>query len=223
MQAGRAATLPLTPENRCMLNFSWRLRASRQLACAALLALVTGTWIGATPAMAATLEGQTFEDTAVLSERTLRLNGLGLRGVAWIKAFVAGLYLPAPTKDSTQVLTMPGPKRLRLKIMLEAPSHELTKSLTSRIARHEPEPVQAQIGARLQTLAALIDGLGELKVGDTVDLDFQPDRGTVLRFNEKPVGPPVAGDDLYRAVLKIFVGEHPADKRMKEGLLRGGV
>ena len=72
-------------------------------------------------------------------------------------------------------------------------------------------------------LAALIDGLGELKVGDTVDLDFQPDRGTVLRFNEKAVGPPVAGDDLYRAVLKIFVGEHPADKRMKEGLLRGGV
>lgn len=206
-----------------MLNFSWRLRASRHLACTALLALVAGTWIGVSPAVAATLEGQSFEDTAVLSERTLRLNGLGLRGVAWVKAFVAGLYLAAPTKDSAQVLSMPGPKRLRLKIMLDAPSNELTKSLTSRIARHEPEPVQAQIGNRLQTLAALIDGLGELKVGDTVDLDFQPDRGTVLRFNEKAVGQPVAGEDLYRAVLKIFIGEHPADKRMKEGLLRGGV
>jgi Chalcone isomerase-like len=206
-----------------MLNFSWRLRATRQLACAALLAVVTGAWTGASPAMAATLEGQTFDETTVLSERTLRLNGLGLRGVAWIKAFVAGLYLPAPTKDSAQVLSMPGPKRLRLKIMLEAPSHELTKSLTSRIARHEPEAVKSQIDTRLQTLAALIDGLGDLKVGDTIDLDFQPDRGTVLRFNEKLVGQPVAGDDLYRAVLKIFVGEHPADKRMKEGLLRGGV
>lgn len=205
-----------------MLNFSWRLRATRQLACATLLAVVTGTWMGASPAVAATLEGQSFDETAVLSERTLRLNGLGLRGVAWIKAFVAGLYLPAPTKDPAQVLSMPGPKRLRLKIMLDAPSNELTKSLTSRIARHEPEAVQAQIGARLQTLATLIDGLGELKVGDTVDLDFQPDRGTVLRFNERAVGQPVAGDDLYRAVLKIFIGEHPADKRMKEGLLRGG-
>lgn len=206
-----------------MLNFSWRLRATRQLAFAALLAVVTGAWTGGTPAMAASLEGQAFDETAVLSERTLRLNGLGLRGVAWIKAFVAGLYLPAPTKDSAQVLSMPGPKRLRLKIMLEAPSHELTKSLTSRIARHEPEAVKAQIDTRLQTLAALIDGLGDLKVGDTIDLDFQPDRGTVLRLNDKSVGQPVAGDDLYRAVLKIFVGEHPADKRMKEGLLRGGV
>ena len=206
-----------------MMNFSWRLRATRQLACAALLALVTGASLAPASAAAASLEGQVFEDTAVLADRTLRLNGLGLRGVAWIKAFVAGLYLPAPTRDAAQVLSMPGPKRLRLKIMLEAPSSELTKSLTSRIARHEPDNVQAQIGPRLQTLASQLDGLGALKVGDTVDLDFQPDRGTVLRFNDRPVGPPVAGDDLYRAVLKIFVGEHPADKRMKEGLLRGGV
>jgi hypothetical protein len=206
-----------------MMNFAWRLRATRHLACAALLALVTGTSLGTTPAAAASLEGQVFDDTAVLADRTLRLNGLGLRGVAWIKAFVAGLYLPAPTRDAAQVLSMPGPKRLRLKIMLEAPSSELTKSLTSRIARHEPEGVKAQIGSRLERLASQIDGLGELKVGDTVDLDFQPDLGTVLRFNDRAVGQPVAGDDLYRAVLKIFVGEHPADKRMKEGLLRGGV
>lgn len=206
-----------------MLNFSWRLRATRHIACAALLAVVTGTWLGTTPVMAASLEGQMFDETAVLSDRTLRLNGLGLRGVAWIKAFVAGLYLTAPSKDSAQVLTMPGPKRLRLKIMLDAPSNELTKSLTSRIARHEPEPVKTQIAPRLQNLAALIDGLGELKVGDTIDLDFQPDRGTILRHNDKAIGQPVAGDDLYRAVLKIFIGEHPADKRMKEGLLRGGV
>jgi hypothetical protein len=206
----------------CMLNFPCRLCATRHLACAAMLAIVTGAWSGSA-AMAASLEGQTFDETAVLSERTLRLNGLGLRGVAWIKAFVVGLYLPAPTKDANQVLSMPGPKRLRLKIMLDAPSRELTKSLTSRIARHESQALQAQIGARLQTLAANLDSLGELQVGDTVDLDFQPERGIVLRLNDKPVGHPVAGDDLYRAVLKVFVGEHPADKRMKEGLLRGGV
>jgi hypothetical protein len=55
-----------------------------------------------------------------------------------------------------------------------------------------------------------------------IDLDFTPDKGVSLRFNEKVVGTPVSGDDLYRSVLKIFVGEHPVDRRMKEGLLRGG-
>ncbi len=204
-----------------MDSISWRLRVLRQLAAVTLLTALSGGWTGA--ARAATLEGQQFDDTTVLSERTLRLNGVGLRGVSWIKAFVAGLYLPAPTRDSVQVLTMPGPKRLRLKIMLDAPSHELTKSLTSRIARNETDEVQAHMAERLTLLAAHLDSMGELHVGDTVDLDFVPDRGTVLRLNERLVGVPVAGDDLYRSVLKIFVGDKPVDKRLKEGLLGGGV
>ncbi len=174
-------------------------------------------------AQAATLEGQRFDDTAKVSDSTLRLNGLGLRGAAWVKAFVAGLYLAAPTKDAAQVLAMPGPKRLRLKIMLAAPSEELTKSLIRRINRHEPEEVKAQLGARLPTLASMIDGLGELAPGDTVDLDYVPDKGVSLRLNDRLVGDAVPGEDLYRAVLKIFVGDKPVDPRMKEGLLRGGV
>lgn len=168
------------------------------------------------------LEGQRFDETVSLAERTLRLNGLGLRGVAWIKAFVAGLYLSAPSKDAAQILAMPGPKRIRLKIMLNAPSHELTKSLTGRIEDHEPESVRVKLGDRLTRLAGLIDGLGELQPGDTLDLDFLPDKGVSLRYNDKVVGTPVSGDDLYRSILKIFVGEHPVDRRMKEGLLRGG-
>lgn len=204
-----------------MDSISWRLRAVRQLAMATLLAALSGA--GLNVACAATLDGQQFDDTTVLSERTLRLNGLGLRGVAWVKAFVAGLYLPAPTRDSVQVLTMPGPKRLRLKIMLDAPSHELTKSLTSRIARNEPEAAQVQMADRLNSLASHLDSMGDLRVGDTVDIDFVPEQGTVLRLNERLVGTSVVGEDLYRSVLKIFVGDKPVDKRLKEGLLGGGV
>ncbi len=212
-----------------MLSTKWIWRAGRQLGAAALLVALSGA-LGLPPsatslgqAQAATLDGQAFDNTTVVSDRTLRLNGLGLRGVAWIKAFVAGLYLAAPSKDSAQILTMPGPKRLRLKIMLQAPSHELTKSLTGRIEDHESEAVRAQLADRLSRLAGLIDGIGDLHPGDALDLDYLPDQGISLRLNERVIGAPVAGDDLYRAVLKIFVGEHPVDKRMKEGLLRGGV
>jgi len=174
-------------------------------------------------AQAATLEGQRFEDTAELSDRTLRLNGLGLRGVAWVKAFVAGLYLSAPTKDAAQAIAMQGPKRLRLKIMLAAPSHELTKSLIRRIDRNETEPARSKLGDRLPRLASMIDDLGDLQPGDTLDLDYVPDKGLSLRYNDKAMGGTVPGEDLYRAVLKIFVGEQPVDRRMKEGLLRGGI
>jgi len=211
-----------------MFSANWMLRSARQLGVAALLlGLAAGLGLpvvasATTGPHAASLEGQQFDDTMNLADRNLRLNGLGLRGVAWIKAFVAGLYLSAPSKDAAQILAMPGPKRIRLRILLDAPSHELTRSLVGRIEDHELEGVRAKLGDRLTKLAALIDSVGDLKPGDALDLDFIPDKGVSVRLNDKVVGVPIAGDDLYRCVLKIFVGEHPVDRRMKEGLLRGG-
>lgn len=207
---------------------NWLPRCARRLGVLALsMGLTAGLGLPATSCAAGlartpTLEGQQFDETMTLADRSLRLNGLGLRGVAWIKAFVAGLYLSAPSKDSAQILSMPGPKRIRLKIMLNAPSHELTRSLVGRIEDHEAEAVRARLGDRLGKLASLIDSVGDLKPGDTLDLDFIPDKGVSLRLNDKLMGQPVAGDDLYRCVLKIFVGDQPVDRRMKEGLLRGG-
>lgn len=211
-----------------MSSVNWIRRSARRLGVVALsMGLAAGLGLptsacAANEARAPTLEGQRFDDTMNLADRNLRLNGLGLRGVAWIKAFVAGLYLSAPSKDAAQILAMPGPKRIRLKIMLNAPSHELTRSLIGRIEDHESEAVRAKLGDRLTGLGTLIDSVGDLKPGDTLDLDFIPDKGVSLRLNDKVIGLPVSGDDLYRCVLKIFVGDHPVDRRMKEGLLRGG-
>lgn len=215
-----------------MYSVSWIKQAMRRTGALGVLAVLVAlsgiadvgpASLMVRQAQAATLEGQRFDDTMLLSERTLRLNGLGLRGVAWVKAFVAGLYLSAPTKDAAQAIAMQGPKRLRLKIILAAPSHELTKSLIRRINRHEPQPVKTKLEDRLPKLASMIDSLGDLQPGDTLDLDYIPDKGLTLRYNDKAVGDALPGEDLYRAVLKIFVGDHPVDRRMKEGLLRGGV
>ena len=193
----------------------------RRVLVAGLICAGSVLVLGSGSAQAARLEGQSFDNTTALAGRTLRLNGVGLRGVAWIKAFVAGLYLTAPSKDGNQILSMPGPKRLRLKIMLEAPSRELSKSLQSRASK-EPDAVRQAMGARVKALSALIGGLDKVRPGDVLDLDYLPDVGVQLRYNDQNVGQPVEGEDLYRVVLKIFVGDRPVDKRMKEGLLRGG-
>lgn len=200
--------------------------AGRPWCLAAALALLSGA-LGVSPlpgqgvAQAAKLEGQRFDDTLVVGDRTLRLNGLGLRGVAWLKAFVAGLYLAAPSSDPGQVMAMPGPKRLRLKMMLEAPSKELSKAFSKGVQRNETPAVQAQLSERMAAFVALIDGLGTLKEGDVLDLDFVPGAGAQLKLNNSAVGGPVAGEDFYRAILKIFIGERPVDPKLKQGLLRG--
>lgn len=192
---------------------AWR-RAALGFCLAAALSAT-----GVTAAQAATLEGQQFDDTVVLGQHKLQLNGLGLRGVAWLKAFVAGLYVTTPSRDAAALLAETGPRRLRLKIMLQAPSNELTKSLLRRVKRHETPEVQARLADRLALFAQQLDGLGQLVPGDVVDMDYLPGKGLVLSRNGKAAGKPVVGDDLYRAVLQIFVGEHAIDPRMKQGLL----
>ena len=192
---------------------AWR-RAALGFCLAAALSAT-----GVTAAQAATLEGQQFDDTVVLGQHKLQLNGLGLRGVAWLKAFVAGLYVTTPSRDAAALLAETGPRRLRLKIMLQAPSNELTKSLLRRVKRHETPEVQARLADRLALFAQQLDGLGQLMPGDVVDMDYLPGKGLVLSRNGKAAGKPVVGDDLYRAVLQIFVGEHAIDPRMKQGVL----
>ena len=192
---------------------AWR-RAALGFCLAAALSAT-----GVTAAQAATLEGQQFDDTVVLGQHKLQLNGLGLRGVAWLKAFVAGLYVTTPSRDAAALLAETGPRRLRLKIMLQAPSNELTKPLLRRVKRHETPEVQARLADRLALFAQQLDGLGQLMPGDVVDMDYLPGKGLVLSRNGKAAGKPVVGDDLYRAVLQIFVGEHAIDPRMKQGLL----
>lgn len=187
-----------------------------------LSALALSLSLGAGLAQAASLEGQKFDDRASVDGKPLVLNGLGLRGVAWLKAFVAGLYVSVPSKDPGQLVSEAGPKRLRLRIMVSASSHELTKSLVGRIKDHEPMSLQQKLGGRMDLLGRQIDSLDQLKPGDNIDLDWLPGRGTQLSRNGRPVGDAVAGEDLYGAVLRIFVGEHPVDKRLKAGLLAGG-
>jgi Chalcone isomerase-like len=193
---------------------SWRL---------GLAGLTLALGLNAGLLQAASLEGQRFDDRIQLDGKPLVLNGLGLRGVAWLKAFVAGVYVTVPSRNPQDVLAQAGPKRLRLRIMVEASSHELTKSLVGRVRKHEPQELQRQLGTRITQLGQQIDSLGKLKPGDNVDLDWLPGRGTQLSLNGRPVGAPVAGDDLYAATLRIFVGERPVDRRMKAGMLAGGV
>ena len=201
-----------TPSRHLQMGLCLRLVRMVGLSAALSLATLGGV-------QAATLEGQHFEDTLVLGSHKLQLNGLGLRGVAWVKAFVAGLYVPSPSSDASQLLAETGARRLRLKIMLQAPSSELTKSLLRRVRRHETPETQARLADRLAQFAEQLDGLGELSPGDVVDMDYLPGKGLLLSRNGKAAGKPIAGDDLYRAVLQIFVGEHAIDPRMKQGLL----
>lgn len=186
----------------------------------ALLALAAASvpWL-ALPARAASLEGVSFDDRVRLGGADLQLNGIGLRAAGWFKAYVAGLYVERPSQEPAALVTQEGPKRIRLVMMAEAPSHEFVKALEKGIRRNVSAEEEPRLAERLARFSAQIDALQKVRPGDAVDLDFIPARGLQLLMNGRPRGEPIPGADFYAALLRSFIGERPYHKTLKAGML----
>jgi len=182
------------------------------------LALGLAPMLPAVPALAAELEGVAFEDRISLAGRPLVLNGIGLRAAGWFKAYVAALYLPRTARSAAAVLEQAGPKRVRLVLLVDAPAVELAKGFDKGVLRNSTLEADA-LRPRLARMFEFMQSAGSLKKGDTVDLDFDPARGTMLLLNGRLRGEPIPGDDFYAAVLRSFVGDHPYHKKLKSGML----
>ena len=165
------------------------------------------------------VEGQPFATRLRLQDADLVLNGTGVRAVAWFKGYAVGLYLPTRAVNVAQVLAQAGPKRLQLRMLQEVPAAEFVKALNKGIERNSSPADWAALSARVQRFGEQINTSGAVRKREVVDLDFDPARGLLFARNGKLVGEPIPGADLYAALLRAFIGEHPYDERMKAGLL----
>lgn len=168
---------------------------------------------------AASLEGQQFDDQIRLGDTTLVLNGLGLRGVMFIKGYVAGLYLPARFSSLQQISSAAGPKRLQLRMLRAAEPEDFVDALVGGIRKNSSAAELQSLGERIGLLTQAIQANGAARVGDLVNFDYLPGQGTTLSVNGKTLGAAITGADFYNAVLRIFMGDHPVDSKLKQGLL----
>jgi hypothetical protein len=207
---------------------SQRLIAAVTLAAAALAAQAEplkeppggGAGVPA-PGGALKVEGHVYDDTVVVAQAPLRLNGAGVRSQLWLKAFTAGLYLQQPATQAGSALAQPGAKRLRLRMLMDLQAEDFARALRRGVDKNHSPAEQVPLSDRLARLGQLVQSLGNLRNGDAVDLDYQPGAGLVLSLNGTRRGDALPGEDLYRALLRIFIGERPAQAALKNALLRG--
>lgn len=191
---------------------------NRRACLAIVCALAPGAWTLPTVA-AVVVEGVRFDERLRLGGADLLLNGTGVRAVAWIKGYAAGLYLSQRARTAAEVVAVRGPKRLRMVMLMEAPASEFVKAFDKGMARNAGDAGPEPLRERMARFDAQIERIGQVGRGDVVDLDYLPDRGTTLLFNGKPQGEPIAGADFHAALLRAFVGDRPYDKRLRAGLL----
>jgi hypothetical protein len=166
-----------------------------------------------------TIAGVSFGGRAEVGGQQLRLNGVGLRASSVIKGFAAGLYLLEPSNNTEQVLHTPGPKRLRMRMLIDVPIQVFTHAVHKGIRRNVPEAEQNALLERMGAFDAILLAVGKVFDGDVIDLDYLPGSGLVIAVNGKPRGAPIPGEDLYAALMLVFIGERPVDARLKAGLL----
>lgn len=181
------------------------------------LALAMGVATGAPAAVER--EGVKYEDTLRVGGEKVVLNGVGMRSVAWLKGYVAGLYLPRKETDAEQVYALPGAKRIAVRMLVGVPSATLAKTFSDGIRKNYDDTQIEALRARMDAFDAQVRALDGVKKGDAIDIDFQPKKGTRLLVNGKPQGDAIVGDDFYVALLKMFIGERAVDKTLRADLL----
>lgn len=170
-------------------------------------------------ATAAEISGVRLDDTVRVGNQDLKLNGAGIRYKAIFKVYVAGLYLPEKKTTVQEVLALPGARRVTIVPMRDISNEDFGRSFMSGIQKNSDRAEKAKMIMQLQKFGEIFASVPELKKGDVLTTDWIPGSGTVIHLNGKRVSDVLPDLAFYNAILKIWLGDNPADSRLKPLLL----
>ena len=188
-------------------------RLARCLAAASLCGAL------AQPALAVDVGGVKLDDTVQLASRELKLTGAGVRYKVIFKVYTIALYLPEKKTQLADILALPGPRRLEIVMLRDITSDELGKAFMQGLNRSSDQADRTRLLSQTMQFGAMFEMVPGLKKGDILTVDWLPEEGTLCRLNGKQVGDKVPELAFYNALLKIWIGAHPADTQLRAHLL----
>lgn len=164
--------------------------------------------------------GVTVNDTVHMGSRDLLLNGAGVRSKFIFDLYVVSLYLTGKKSDATGVFADPGEKRISLQILTDINAEDLIYNFDKAIEKNSSADELAAIRTEQHEFGIAFHKLGRVKPGDFILMDYVPGVGTQVTINGA-LRSSIKGAAFYNALLKIWLGEKPADEDLKRKLLGG--
>jgi hypothetical protein len=168
-------------------------------------------------AWGAEVAGIRFDDKAKVGEAELSLTGAGLRKRLFFQVYAIGLYVQDRKADP---IAQPGAKRVQIHMLRDVGADQFTQALADGIKDNHTEAEAKALEPRVSELGAIMAGIKEAKTGMAIALDWTG-KETRLSINDKPAGKPIQGEDFYRALLRIWLGDSPVQEDLKKALLGG--
>ena len=176
---------------------------------------------GLVAAQVVDIEGVKFEPTMQAGGQSLVLNGAGIRTRAFFKVYAAGLYVPEKSSNPATLLAQKGPRRVSIGMLRSVDADTFAEALNDGLKNNLPEPQLAALKSQIDALNATLKSLGEAKKGDSILFEFTPETGTRIVVNGQAKGAAMPGDEFFAAVLRVWIGDKPADGGLKKGMLGG--
>ena len=161
----------------------------------------------------------TFPPTVQVQDRTLTLNGAGLRYKTVFKVYAAGLYLEKKAATPAEVQAQKGPKRLTVTMLRDIDSSELGKLFARGMEDNMDRTAFSKLVPGVLRMSQIFSEHKMLKAGDTFAVDWLPGTGTLVIVKGQPQGEPFKEPEFFDALLGIWLGNQPADWKLKDALL----
>lgn len=181
------------------------------------LAFVLGSFF--IPVHSAEVAGVKLEDRDKIANSELTLNGAGLRKRAFFQVYAIGLYLSEKKTAAAEAIGAAGAKRMAIHMLRDVGAEQFSDALMDGMRDNHSEADMKALEPRAKQLAAIMVAMKEAKKGMRITLDWVPSAGTQMTVDGKPTGAPIAGEDFYRALLRIWLGENAVQADLKKALL----
>lgn len=168
---------------------------------------------------ASEIAGVTFPEKINLGSSELQLNGAGMRAKFFLKVYAIGLYLNEKKTSSADVLALSGPKHLQIVTLRDLTAEQFADALVEGIRKNHSEEEIEPLLARIETFKAAMLAVKSTTKGSVIAIDWLPGSGARLSINGKQKSADIAGEDFFRALLKIWLGQKPAQDDLKDALL----
>ena len=162
---------------------------------------------------AATLYGVDVAESTTLAEQELVLNGVGIRKKGPFKVYLGALYIGSKTKTATAILDDEGAKRVQLNMLRNLSKKKIVGAIVDGFKANTTDMASIQV-----RVDEFIEYMDKVKKGDNIQFDYLPATGTNIVINGKNKGT-IVGKDFFDALMKVWLGDKPADGRLKTAML----
>jgi hypothetical protein len=162
-----------------------------------------------------------FEKTASVAGEPLVINGSGTRYKAVFKVYDMAIYLPTVTKTPEAVLALSGAKKLSFVAQRKVSGTDLGLAFMRGLKdNNTPEQMRKHVVGTTR-LIEIFSGKPFVSEGEPFAMEYMPGKGTQFFINGAAQGAPVGDAEFFQMVLRIWLGNSPADWKLKTALLGG--